>query len=136
MRWLYPANTRFYDVLGAFARPQTFWPVNSKVEPGDVIYIYLAAPHQQIAFVCDVVETGFDLDQIIDDLRPFFKGDMGDGKPGKTFMKLARTSTIALQTSSPLSYQYLKQNGLNGMLMGPRKLENNPQLLAYIEGNL
>jgi len=136
MRWLYPANTRFYDVLGAFARPQTFWPVNSKVEPGDIIYIYLAAPHQQIAFVCDVAEVGFGLDEIIDDLRPFFKGDLGDAKPGKTFMKLTRSSTIALQEGSALSYHHLKQNGLNGMLMGPRKLENNPQLLTYIEGNL
>jgi len=35
-----------------------------------------------------------------------------------------------------LAYKHLKQNGLNGMLMGPRKLENNPTLLDYIQRSL
>ncbi len=48
-------------------------------------------------------------------------------------MKLKTSSVITLASDSPLSYDHLKQNGLNGMLMGPRKLENNQTLLDYIK---
>jgi len=48
--WLYPANTKIYDVLAAFESGRTFWPMNSSVSVGDVVYIYLTAPQKQIAF--------------------------------------------------------------------------------------
>lgn len=134
MHWLYPANLKFYDVMGAFAAPETYWPASSSVETGDAVYIYLAAPFKQVAFVCDVLETGLDEAAVIDHVRPFFRGEPGGGKP-KKFMKLRRTADIALEADSPLSYTRLKEHGLTGMLMGPRKLENNPPLLAYIEGH-
>lgn len=47
-------------------------------------------------------------------------------------MRLQVSSAIALERDSLLAYDSLKQNGLNGMLMGPRKLENNPSLEEYI----
>ncbi|MGB0629204.1 MAG: hypothetical protein ACPGRZ_00790 [Alphaproteobacteria bacterium] len=134
MHWLYPANLKFYDVVGAFAEPATYWPVSSSVEPDDVVYIYLAAPHKQIAFVCDVLKTGLDENAAIEHVRPFFKGDPSSGRK-KQFMKLHKSADVALTDASPLSYARLKENGLTGMLMGPRKLENNPALLTYIEGN-
>ena len=49
-------------------------------------------------------------------------------------MKLKVSKRIALDKGSLLSLEFLKPNGLNGMLMGPRKLENNPALLTYIQG--
>lgn len=134
--WLYPANVKFYDVLGAFNASETYWPINSKVSVADVIYIYLAAPYKQLGFVCTIAEVGLDPGNVLEKVRPFFKDESNDGKPTKLFMRLKTTSAIALESTSILSYDHLKQNGLNGMLMGPRKLENNPGLLAYIKRNL
>ncbi len=134
MHWLYPANTKFYDVLGAFRKAETYWPLNSKVSVGDTVFIYLAAPHKQIAFDCDVLEVGLEESEVIDFVRPFFKGENHDEKSQKLFMKLQVSSAIPLESDSPLAYEYLKKHGLSGMLMGPRKLENNPALLTYIEG--
>ena len=134
MHWLYPANTKFYDVLGAFREAETYWPLNSRVSVGDTGFIYLAAPHKQIAFDCDVLEVGLEESDVVDFVRPFFKGENHDEKSQKLFMKLQVSSVIPLEGDSPLAYEYLKQHGLSGMLMGPRKLENNPTLLTYIEG--
>ena len=136
MHWLYPANLKFYDVIGAFSEPATFWPSSSSVEAGDTVFVYLAAPHKQIAFVCTVVETGLAEEGVIDHVKRFFKDVPKDGGKPKRFMKLETTSTLPLDSASPLSYACLKENGLTGMLMGPRKLENNPDLLGYIEGIL
>ena len=54
----------------------------------------------------------------------------------KLFMKLRVTSEVALEGTSAVGYSLLKENGLNGMLMGPRKLENNPELPDYIQRSL
>lgn len=135
IHWLIPANTKFYDVLGAFHEPETYWPVNAKVSVGDMIYIYLAKPYQQIAFVADVLEVDLSSELAFEQVKPFFKGEIENNKPEKTFMKVETTSIIPLEGQDALNYTSLKENGLNGMLMGARKLENNPQLFEYILGN-
>ena len=134
--WLFPANTKFYDVVGAFSEIETYWPVNTKVSVGDVVYIYLAAPYKQIGFVCDVIDVGLDQDSILESIRPFFKNMFDDKKQSKLFMKLQTISIIPIDNEALLAYKHLKQNGLNGMLMGPRNLENNPALLDYIKRSL
>lgn len=132
--WLFPANIKFYDVLGAFETTETYWPANTTVMVGDTVYLYLAAPYKQIGFICNVTGIDFDIDQVVSEIRPFFRQPLKQkGKP-KTFMKLQPFATVPLTDDSPLNYEQLKQNGLTGMLMGPRKLENNPKLLAYIRG--
>jgi hypothetical protein len=57
-------------------------------------------------------------------------------KQPKSFMKLQTTLMIPIDNEALLAYKHLKQNGLSGMLMGPRKLENNPTLLDYIQRSL
>jgi hypothetical protein len=136
VHWIYPANVKYYDVMGAFRESETYWPLNSKVSAGDVIYMYLAAPYQQIAFACKALDVGLEESCVVENIRPFFKEKMRDPSVSKLFMKLHTTATLQMDGDSPLSYHYLKQNGLTGMLMGPRKLENNPTLLAYIKDNI
>lgn len=130
--WLIPANTKFYDVLSAFAEDETFWPKNAKIDSGDTVYIYLAAPYKQIGFVCEVMGTSFELDDVYEQVSKFFEHPpQTEGKP-KPFMKLRTLSRFDLVDHHALSLQNLRANGLGGMLMGARKLENNPQLLGYI----
>ncbi|MEM6428868.1 MAG: hypothetical protein AAF708_06460 [Deinococcota bacterium] len=130
--WLYPANPKLYDVLTAFAAPETYWPISSKVSVGDIIYIYLAAPYKQLGFVCEVSDININKQEVMDVLRPLMKPQKAPPKRDKVFMKLQVCSRMSLEETTLLDYQSLKDNGLNGMLMGPRRLENNPALLNYI----
>lgn len=132
--WLVQANTRFYDVFAAFVQDETYWPMNAKISLTDTVFIYLAAPFKQIGFACDVFGTGYDLVDIHNQIAPFIKGDVGDGTATKQFMKLRATWTVPIEVNSALSLGKLRKNGLNSMLMGARKLENNPVLSEYIKG--
>lgn len=134
--WLIAANTKIYDVFGALAQDETYWPMNGKMVAGDAVYIYLAAPHKQIGFVCEVVETGLGMTEIMDHVAPFIKGDASTGAHTKPFMKLRPTRIIPLEPNGDLSLDQLRLNGLTGMLMGARKLDNNPILWGYIQGVL
>ncbi len=134
--WLIPANTKFYDVLSALAQETAFWPMNANLSSGDVVYIYLAAPYKQIGFICKVLDTGYDLDAVIDHVSPFLIGKAHDKGPSKPFMSLKTIQAIPIDQNSRLSLKQLKQNGLTGMLMGARKLDNNPVLFTYIRKNL
>jgi len=132
--WLYPANPKFYDVFEALRKKKTYWPMNSKAESGDVIYFYLAAPHKQLGFVCQVGEVNLAEELVLESLRPFFKEPAADkgGKKQKLFMEVKPDFEIPLESDSLLGLDYLREKGLKGMLMGPRKLDNNPELLNYI----
>ena len=105
--------------------------MNAKIVTGDIVYIYLAAPFKQIGFRCEVLETGFDLAAIRDQVSPFIKGDADQGPGSKPFMKLGSTYVVPIDADAALSLSKLRENGLNGMLMGARKLENNRDLLEY-----
>jgi hypothetical protein len=130
--WLIPANTNFYDVFSAFALHETYWPMNAKIMTRDIAYIYLAAPFKQIGFRCEVLGTGYDLAAIRDQVSPFIKGDLDQDPVSKPFMKLSSTRSVPIETDAALSLRRLRDNGLNGMLMGVRKLENNPDLFEFI----
>jgi len=132
--WLIPANPKFYDVFGAFSEADTYWPINVNVSIADTVYLYLTAPYKQIGFVCAVLETNIDQESILERIRPFFKKEISDSGKSKLFMKVKTISTIPVDNDSLLGLEYLKHNGLTGMLMGARKLENNPSLFTYIKG--
>jgi hypothetical protein len=134
--WLIPANIKFYEVFSAFEQAETYWPMNAKITCNDTVYIYLTAPYKQIGFVCSVSATGHSLDEAIDFVLPFIKGELRKGGAPNKFMTLKTVQSMPIDNSNFLSLKDLKQNGLNGMLMGARKLENNPGLLKYIRKNL
>ena len=129
--WLLPANTKFYDVFGAFEQDETYWPMNMKAEQGDDIFIYLAAPYKQIGFFADIVAVDINFDLIAKEVAPFIKGEMADGQ-NKPFMSLKPKRKFPIEAHGNLALEQLKKNGLNGMLMGARKLDNNPALHNYI----
>lgn len=130
--WLIPANTKFYDVFAALASHDIYWPMNAKITAGDIVYIYLAAPFKQIGFRCEVLGTGYDLGAIRNHVAPFIKGEVDQNPGSKPFMKLGSTQAVPIEPDAPLSLRKLRDNGLNGMLMGARKLDNNPELFDFI----
>ncbi|MDH5447039.1 MAG: EVE domain-containing protein [Gammaproteobacteria bacterium] len=134
--WLYPANTKYYDVLGAFSKKSAYWPIKSKVAKGDQVLIYLAAPYKQIGFICKVTEVDLDESTVLKHVSPFFKQVPDKNANLRYFMKLNSIKRIPLDEASPLSLTQLKVVGLKGMLMGPRKLDNTPGLLDYLKGHM
>ena len=134
--WLYPANIKYYDVFGAFSKKEVLWPIKSKVSVGDTVYFYIAAPHKQIGFITKIIEVDIEQEKIIKKIQPYFKVVPDKKIDSKPFMKLTKLSSVPLKNDSTLGLSALKQNGLKGMLMGPRNLDNNPELLEYIMGEL
>lgn len=56
--WIIPANPKYYDVVGAFeASSIVTWKQSSDIHVGDMIYMYVAAPHSSILYKCRAVEV-------------------------------------------------------------------------------
>ena len=47
--WIIPANPKYYDIVGAFEQnSEITWKQSSNVRPGDILYMYVAAPYSAI----------------------------------------------------------------------------------------
>lgn len=56
--WIIPANPKYYDVVGAFeASNIVTWKQSSDIHVGDMIYMYVAAPHSSILYKCRAIEA-------------------------------------------------------------------------------
>ena len=56
--WLIPANPQYYDVEQAFQRSDViFWKQSSRVQVGDTVFLYVAAPVSAIRYQCRAVEV-------------------------------------------------------------------------------
>lgn len=130
--WIYPANPKLFDVIAAFTQEEEApWPVSSKVEEGDFVYIYSGVPYKQILFKCLVVKTGLPSEAVMEKAEKYIKTN---GKAlEKSFMLLKTTKQFATGQLGSVSFDILKQNGLKGSIMGPQCLENNPQLFSYLK---
>ncbi len=133
--WLYPANVNMYKVMSAFEEKMVAWPINSKISIGDTVYIYLTAPYKKIGFVCDVIQINIPDSMISEYTRPYMNNIANSEKPkDKPFMMLGNIKSLLEGYDNGFVLDNLRENGLQEMLMGPRKLDNNPTLLKYIRG--
>ena len=61
--WIIPANPKFYDVEGAFAKDNIItWKQGAGIIKGDTVYMYVAAPVSAILYKCRVLETDIPYD--------------------------------------------------------------------------
>ncbi len=133
--WLYSANTTRYRVLDAFDGDQVVWPMSTNVLVGDTVFIYLSSPYKKIGYITTVSSIDVDTKTVHHYTKQFIKTPSQSAIPKKSFMLLGSINCLMNQENSALSYESLKQHGLNGALLGPRKLENNPALLDYIKNH-
>jgi hypothetical protein len=55
--WLIPANPKYYDIMNAFKTTDTIiWKQSTKIQIGDIVFIYVGAPVSAIIFACRVLE--------------------------------------------------------------------------------
>lgn len=131
--WIYPANPKLYDVIGAFTNEEkVVWPMTSKVELEDIVYIYCGVPHKQICFKCQVVDMNIPPDFAMKQASQYIKEQKGDA-PKREFMLLKVMFDYEISPTSLLSFSSLRLRGLKGSIMGPQCLENNPRLLKFMK---
>jgi len=83
-----------------------------------------------------IIEVGIEEEKVLSKVQPFFKQIPEDKGPGKTFMKVKNIFKFSLENDSAFGLENLKEHGLKGMLMGPRNLDNNLELLKYVKGKV
>ena len=56
--WLIPANPQYYDIINCFHDTDTIlWKQSSKINVGDIIYMYVAKPYSAILYQCQAIEV-------------------------------------------------------------------------------
>lgn len=56
--WIIPANPKYYDLINCFNDTDTIlWKQSSKIEVGDIVYMYIADPYSAILYQCQAVEV-------------------------------------------------------------------------------
>lgn len=61
--WIIPANPKYYDVINCFNDTDTtIWKQSSNINPGDIVYLYVAAPYSAILYKCEAVEVNIPYD--------------------------------------------------------------------------
>ena len=56
--WIVPANPAYYDVDAAFRREnEILWKQGARLQPGDIVYLYVGSPASSVRYKCEVTET-------------------------------------------------------------------------------
>ena len=118
--WIVSCNIKHYDVVGAFNELLRIdWKQSTKVEPGDIVYIYVGVPYQSIMFKCYVSKTNLPFSDI-DDARYVISGE--------TYLNYGNYMELELvdkYAQGVLSLEKLRKHGLTGRIQGPRRAEGD-----------
>lgn len=105
--WIIPANPKYYDVVGAFEKSSIVtWKQSSDIHVGDMIYMYVAAPHSSILYKCRAIEVDI----------PWQYSD--DNISAKAAMKV---ELLEKYESGVWSFERMKQFGVYAV-RGPRSM--------------
>ena len=125
--WLLPCNPKYYDIKGVYENLKSVdWKQSvTKVEVGDIAYIYVSAPIGGIVYKC-VVEEINKSGATIDDSKFQLLSDsyINYGR----YMQLR---FIGAYEKEELLYPALSENGLKGRVQCQRCM--NSELVKYIE---
>lgn len=123
--WIVPCNPKCYKVDEAFSELKRLdWKQSSsKIEVGDIVYIYVSKPVMAIRYKCKV--TKINLQSIeIDDLKYIVNGETYQTYPKHMELELIKTFT------DELTKDVMTQVGVKGNIQGIRRA--CPELLKYI----
>lgn len=115
-QWLIPANPKYYDIDKAISEsPDCFiWKQSNSIKPGDIVYLYIAAPVSGIVYQCEVLRTDI----------PYNYADENVRMAAVMELKMLRKYDV------PISFAVLKKHGVNAV-RGPRGIPAS--LLKEIE---
>lgn len=124
--WLLPCNPKYYDVDGVYKNLKTVdWKQTlSKVEIGDIAYIYVSAPVGGITYKCEVINVNKPV-STIDDSKFHI-----DSKVYADYGKYMELRFIEKYDNKELLYNALSLNGLKGRVQCQRNISG--ELEIYI----
>lgn len=126
--WIIPANTKYYDVLRAYAtHDEIDWRLTSTPEVGDIVYIYLAKPFQCVKFKTKVVGNNIPYSDSIKD-EEFYTNKAGAQPDGRLYTRLA---LVEKYPDDKITRDFLLQHGVKGNIMGARRL--SPESIEAIK---
>lgn len=119
--WLIASDGAKFDVDRAFSqRTVVDWNEASRahLHDGDRVFLYQVRPVQAITHVCEVVQTGIDSDDMIDDREFWVDAAAFEERLERTWMRLSLLHTVPLALRGELSLERLLDAGLNGAPQG------------------
>ena len=135
--WMLPANSRFFDYAGCFAKyGEVYWSQYYNFQTGDTGYLYSSAPDS--AIVCKFSIDGHDLPYAPEmDKELEFYVNPKDFEPSKEHNRFAKLKLISETHSSRLGLANLLEHGMNSAPRGALHLTDPgfADLLKYIEEN-
>lgn len=106
INWLVPGNPKYYDIPGHFkVGKETIWKQSSKVNVGDIVYLYVTAPVKAVKYQCQV--TGVNI--------PY------DAKNDLNVKKVMQVKVLREYDDQAWSLAKLKNYGIK-VVRGPRKI--------------
>ncbi|WP_228007834.1 HNH endonuclease [Kosakonia pseudosacchari] len=132
MNWLISANPKVYDHESSFNHSNSIdWRQGrTNYSIGDVVYIYVSHPDMHLRYKCIVQDVGLTRDNIRDDKSYWRDKDKYYNSLNGRYVRLHLLNKIS---SSELSFNQLIKNGMKQAPQSPIKLENNLELLEYIQ---
>lgn len=125
-KWTIICNPNYYDIFGAFKKLKKInWKQPTSIEEGDIVYIYITKPIQEIRFKCKVTKTGIPYTETNDDDSEF-DFDEPDDMHDDLYMEIELINRF---NAGLLTYKELKENGLKN-IQGPSQVSD--KLRAYL----
>lgn len=105
--WIVPCNTKYYDVVKHLSENDYIvWRRVSAIHKGDIVYLYLALPYQEIKYRCVVIDDDIDEKTVKD--NSYAVRNTGNGRKPH-YLLLKREYTYEDGT---FPWTKLKENGL------------------------
>lgn len=103
--WIVPVNPKYYDIIHCFDDTDTIlWKQSSRIEIGDVVYLYVAEPYSAILYQCEAVEVNIPYEYRDENL---------------SIKKVMKIKLIKKYNSNKFTFQKLKEYGITA-IRGPR----------------
>ena len=124
--WIVPCNPKYYDIIGAFEKMNILdWKQSSKkIQPDDIVYIYVSKPVQAIIYKCKVNKVNLSHIEIDDSEFVI------DGTNYVKYERHMELELIRIYDEKPVSIQKMRENDIKGNIQCTRQA--NQKLLNYI----
>ncbi|MGL4762796.1 MAG: hypothetical protein ACRCWG_15335 [Sarcina sp.] len=132
-QFLTPFNIKIYDAVRAYKElKEVDWKIRTKTNIGDIVYFYSVAPVKKI--VIKAIVTGIDREftEMIDDSEFYTNKNEIRVDTGVKYTRIQILSEIPEEKSNLLTLELLRENGLKGSMQSTLILDNNKELLEYI----
>lgn len=123
--WILPCNSKKYNIEKIFQDKEKIeWhQTNVNVEPGDIIFIYLTSPKQEVKYKCQVLESNKIYSEIND---KEYCEDIDFSNYGK-YMILKKLEVY----NRPKTFHELQEKGFKNAIRCIRYL--TPEIVNFIE---